>query len=328
MSEEIKKAVLTLATGKEVYIKMAISLIRSFNLWHKNSDIKFILATDQKELLPSDIIGTIEIVELNHGELGLGFSPKLYLDKISTAKQTLFVDSDCLCFGPLEPVFEKFDGHAVSVIGKKISNGDFFGNVESICNRFSLRSIPCFVGGVYYFEKSNTSSSIYQTARSLESQYDEIGLLRLRGRPNEEPLMAIAMSMHDQSPILDDGSVKAEPMFYPSGIRVDVLRGRAILWNSPDTSSYCSTWNLTQAQPAIVHFHCSNAERAPYTRECLKLKKVFKDNWNPWAASIYAFVKMSIPQMIKGSFKDFLRPLYRRFFGVRAVKKSIRIVDS
>jgi hypothetical protein len=319
------RAVLTIATGKPIYIQMAVNLARSFKWWHKDSDIRFVLATDLKNLLPQDL-SDLEVIELQPGQLGQGFSPKLYLDTLAPAERTLFIDADCLCVGSLESVFDRFAGRKVSVIGKTITEGEFFGDVESVRRQFNLKYLPYFVGGIYYLEKGEISTKVYETARALEARYDEIGLVRLRGRPNEEPLMAISMSIHEQTPIIEDGSIKAEPMFYPSGMNVDVIKGNATLWNSPSHPLHCFTWSLTRANPLIVHFHCGNAERSPYTRECLKLEMVIEDNWNPFFANIYAFLKLSVPQIVIDFLKDTFRPSYRKIFGVRPVRLSERVV--
>ena len=50
-----EKAVITLATGKDIYINMAVNLARSFKRWHSDSSIEFFLATDQVNLIPEDI---------------------------------------------------------------------------------------------------------------------------------------------------------------------------------------------------------------------------------------------------------------------------------
>jgi hypothetical protein len=325
MGHKISKAVLTLATGKPIYLQMAINLARSFKRWHQKSDIKFVLATDQRDSLPADL-NDIEIVEMLAGQYGIGFSPKLSLDQITPAEKTLFVDADCLCFGSLESVFDRFEGKAVSVIGKSISEGEFFGDVKTLCRSFLLSELPYFVGGIYYLETGELSQRIYQTARALEPRYDEIGLVRLRGRPNEEPLMALSMAIHGASPLLEDGTIKAEPMFYPSHLTVDVLRGKAELRNCSNHPKYSTTWGLTHSKPLIVHFHCSHAERAPYTRECLKLEKIMAAGWIPWIASIYAFWVCSIPQMVIDNFKFIFRPFYRFLFDVRPITASQRIV--
>jgi len=86
---KLNKLVLTIATGKSIYIQMAVNLARSFKWWHKNSDIKFAIATDQAYLIPPDL-SDILIIELQPNQYGQGFSPKLHLDKISPADNTLF----------------------------------------------------------------------------------------------------------------------------------------------------------------------------------------------------------------------------------------------
>ncbi len=321
----INKAVLTVATGKPIYMQMAVNLARSFKWWHKNSDIKFLLATDQAHLIPSDL-SDIQIIELQPNQYGKGFSPKLYLDKMSPADKTLFLDADCLCFAPLEPVFDRFNGHSVSVVGKTVLEGDFSGDVQSIRKQFCLEYLPWFVGGLYYFERGDLCTKIFDSARSLEPKYDKIGLIRLRNRPNEEPLISIAMSMHGQIPVAEDGSIKAEPMFYPSGMVVDVIKGKATLYNHKDDAQYSHVWGINQSEPLIVHFHCSNTERYQYKSECLKLEKVIIEQWNHNFASMYAFVKFALPELGIYCFKQTFRPLYRQIFGTRPVRQSERII--
>jgi hypothetical protein len=57
------------------------------------------------------------------GALGTGFSPKLHLDEIAPAPQTMFIDADCMVIGPLAPIFDRFAGRAVSVFGVHMSEG-------------------------------------------------------------------------------------------------------------------------------------------------------------------------------------------------------------
>lgn len=147
-----QRAVLTIATGKPIYIQMAVNLARSFKWWHRNSSIRFIIVTDQKRSIPSDL-SDIKVIELQPGQYGQGFSPKLYLDKLAPAEQTLFIDADCLCVGSLESVFNRFAKHAVSVVGGTISEGEWFGDVAALCQRFGVEALPKFNGGIYYLEK-------------------------------------------------------------------------------------------------------------------------------------------------------------------------------
>src|SRR3974390_3329677 len=112
-----------------MYLRMAFALARSFRLWERRDQLPFFLPTDAAVFsLPSDLAG-IGIIPISPGEYGRGFSPKLHLDKIAPAGRSLFIDADCLCVGPLVNAFEAFRGHGVSVLGREISAGEWFGDL-------------------------------------------------------------------------------------------------------------------------------------------------------------------------------------------------------
>lgn len=321
----LDRAVFSLATGKPVYIQMAVNLARSFKWWHKDSSIRFVLATDQKDLIPPDL-SDIEVIELQPGQYGQGFSPKLHLDKVAPAYQTLFIDADCLCVSSLEPVFDRFAGHAVSVVGGTISKGEWFGDVAAVCQRFGVAGLPKFNGGIYYLEKGEVSDRVYATARELEPQYDEIGLVRLRNRPNDELLMAIAMALHNQTPIPDDGSIFSDPQACPGGLFIDVLRGKSHLINPPAPHPKHQAWYpFTEVHPILVHFLGHHTTIYPYKREELRLTLAAAKGWPIWAANLWATLFCSIPRLSDRTIKNLLRPAYRQFFGKRPVPISDRM---
>jgi hypothetical protein len=318
------RAVLTIATGKPAYVNMAANLARSFKYWHKDSAIQFALVTDQKQLLPKDL-SDISIIEIEPGSYGEGFSTKLNLDVFAPAEQTLFVDADCLCVGNLEPAFERFKGRSVSVIGGTISSGEWFGDVTLVCQRFGVKALPKFNGGIYYLEKNYLVESIFNTARELEPRYDEMDLVRLRSRPNDELLIAISMAVHDQWGIPEDGTIMAEPLNFGCGIEIDVLKGAATLFNNPSHRNYQPHWPLEEAHPLVVHFLGGYTDRSPYTREAMRLQKHMGEGWPASLATLYAKVFCSAPEYLIETLKDSLRPAYRKLLGTRAIARSNRI---
>lgn len=317
------RSVLTLGLGKSIYIQMASTLARSFRCWHRNSNIQFALVTDQPSKVPKDVREFAEILPVDPGQFGSGFSPKLHLDKLVPADQTLFVDADCLITGSLDPVFEKFSGRSVSTVGRMISEGDWWGDVGERCKKVGVDEVPLLVGCVYYLEDDPTSSRVYETARSLEDQYERLGLIPLRGSPNEEPLVSLGMALHGQEPISDDGRIKADAMSYPSSIEVDVFEGKALFMDHTDQKNLTGT--LREARPIIAHFNDTHAEKPPYTREATKLRKVQAEGWPLWVAEMYAIARHTILYRSLESTKDILRPLYRSLFGTRSVKENPRV---
>jgi hypothetical protein len=325
MSIKQERQVITIATGKKIFIDLAANLARSFLLWQPGTDIKFKLVTDQPHLLPPDLIDKIQLHTISPGEFGEGFSSKLYLDKFAVDGQTLFIDSDCLIFDKLDFLFERFKGHQVSVVGNHISEGEWFGDIKSIIKKFDLPHIPKFNGGIYYLEKGDTASAVYQTARNLEKQYDDIGFVRLRNRPNDEVLMALAMQIHGQQPISDDGTIMSDPQACPGGYEVDVINGRRWLLNPPAPHPLHQPWYpFTRVSPAIVHFLGYNTTHYPYKREVYRLYKTATNKFN-LPAKIKAYWGIELPMRIKSFIKEKLRPLYRVLFGTRLIKQSNRI---
>lgn len=320
-----KQTVLTLAIGKKIYFEMACNLARSFLWWHKQSNIEFCLATDSTEKLPKDL-QQIKVILLEKGIYGKGFSPKLHMDRISPARETLFVDADCLCAANLDHVFRKFSKWDVSVIGREETDGELFGDIRTRCKAVGVKWVPRFCGGMYYFKKGKISKQVFEKARELEKRYDELGLIRLRGVPNEEPLIGLAMAMADQHPIPEDGSIKAEPMYFSARTELDVFAGKARLFNRPDQPKLKPEWNIPEeACPAVVHFNCTYAEQPPYTTESARLRKVLLDRWPLPMATLYAKLMYTTPFMILEQAKEMMRPIYRRVFGVRKVRPTLRI---
>jgi hypothetical protein len=57
-------------------------------------------------------------------DLGKGFSVKLYLDQLSPANETLFLDADCLVTGSISPVFDRFRDWSVTMSGALRGEGE------------------------------------------------------------------------------------------------------------------------------------------------------------------------------------------------------------
>lgn len=317
--------VITIATGKKIYLELAANLARSFHYWNKDSGINFYLVTDSPDAIDNDILSFTNIITIKPGELGEGFSSKLYLDKLAPEGRTLFIDSDCLVFGSLDFLFERFKGHSVSVVGGYISDGEWFGNVGEIQRKFDLQRYPKFNGGIYYVERSAGATKVYETARSLQPQYDEIGFVRLRGQPNDEVLMALAMQLHNQQPIADDGTIMSDPQSCPGPLRINVISGKRYMINPPAPHHRHQPWYpFEEVSPVIVHFLEDNTHSYQYRKEIYRLKYALSKNLN-WHKELYAAFSIEYPERLKIKLKDVFRPFFHLLFGTRKVKQSERV---
>jgi hypothetical protein len=317
-----QRYVLTIATGKKLYLDLAINLARSFHWWHPAGEIKFQLVTDQDEHIPPGIRSKIQVIKIKSGELGEGFSSKLFLDKVASEGQTLFIDSDCLIFGDLSTVFERFKGKPVSVAGNYISSGEWFGDITAICKKYNVPHIPKFNGGLYYLEKGGAATRVYERARGIEKQYDEIGFVRLRNRPNDEVIMALAMQLENMKPLIDDGTIMSDPLACPGKYKIDMVSGSTLLVNPPLPHPEHRSWYpFEKVRPLIVHFLGEYTLHYPYRRETYRLSNNLSRSSN-----LKSLLAIEYPERFKLFLKNIFRSTYHKFFGVRKIKNSERIV--
>jgi hypothetical protein len=324
----MNRSVLTMASGKEVYINMAVNLARSFLIHHKNALINLYIATDKPDLIPLDIKQNqkIKIIAFEPGLYGEGFSTKLHLDKLAPTESTLFLDADCLLTGSLIPVFERLKGKAVSVIGRPLTSGEWFGDISHFCKYFEVKSIPGFNGCLYYIEKSDLANKVYEKARELESKYENLGMVLLRGKPNDELLISVAMAIYGLAETYDDGTIYGDPFASPGRMEIDVISGYCKMENPmpPNALNYSKNPNHI-TYPIIAHFLGSHTEYPPYTTQAFILKYYFETKIPEKLIRLYAHFKITIPYNIIQEVKKIFRPIYRLLLGTRNVKRSNRL---
>jgi hypothetical protein len=319
------RAVITIATTKTLFVEMTFALARSFRYWNDKEDISFHLVTDLDFELPLDL-SYVQLIRVKPGELGEGFSPKLHLDRLAPAQQTLFIDADCLCFGPLNEVFDRFRGRAVSVVGDMISTGLWWGDIEKLRARFNLKAMPQFNGGIYYVEPGNEATNLYKRARVLVSEYDEIGLVRLRGRPNDEIVMSITMAEFGLLPVENDGSIMATFYSFPLIHKLSVLGGYCQMSNPPlPHPMHHPTAPIARVTPRIAHFLDSYTDHWRYRAEALKLRLIFEKQWPKGLAQLVGMLTVALPGRLMEAAKNIARPFYHMTFGPRRLQPSKRL---
>jgi len=315
--------ILTLALGRRFYLDLAIALARSFLRFHSPRELAFRIVTDRDEPLPPDLAGC-EVLRVEPGRFGTGFGPKLHLDQLAPEGRVLFLDSDILIYEPLDRLLAVLAGKTVAVVGSPISQGEWFGDVAAYCRRLGVPAIPKFNGGLYYFENGPAAAAVFARARELALRYDELGLVRLRGHPNDELVIAGAMALHGLSPLPDDGSWMGDPLASPGPIDLDVLRGHRVLVNPPPPSPLHREWNpFPRQSPALVHFLGEHALLPRYRTEAQRLR-LAAAGWPVWIASLLPAWLLLRPRLFLETLKNGLRPAFRALFGTRRVKATPR----
>lgn len=308
------RSAFTIATGPKSYKRMAINCAHSFRRWN---DIPFVIYSDDELLLPAGL-KDVEVRIIDKYKYGFGFSVKLHMDRFAITEKSLFIDADCLVVGDLSPLFDAFDGKPVGILGVMKSDGELFGNVSEICSQVGIPALPQFNGGLYYVEKGPDSDRIFIQARQLEPDYDRLGIVRLRGQPNDEMLIGIALAKAGVLPVLNSGEFYADLQWWPEVLKFDVLKGVAQMRNPPKgAANHQDIFPASEALPLVVHFLGHHVEGVLYKRETIKLRF----SKFTLVARLVATVA-TLPQSLWLKLKDVFRPLFRRFLGFRSIRRS------
>jgi len=321
-------SILSIASGKAIYIDMAINLARSYLYWHREGVPLFYLATDHPESIPDDLIKNpgFKILPFDPGQYGESFSTKLHLDTLAQSNKCLFIDADCLITASLLPLFDTLKGHAVGVVGRIMSEGEWFGDVAHFCKIFGVPSIPGFNGCLYYIEKGELSSAVYERARTLEPQYEALGMKLLRGKPNDELLMSVSMAEKGLTGIPDTGNIYGDPQASQGPMQVDILKGISRMVNPPKGNSLHRDWHPFHiTHPIIVHFLGNSTEYPPYTTQAFILRRTLSEKKSELVARTEAFIRFTLPWKLSTFFKKIFRPVYHSLFGYRKIKHRKRV---
>lgn len=320
----MKRCVLTLASGKLLYYNLAAALARSFKCHHPEGDIDFVFVVDDTEKIPSDLRKWVKIVPLDKTRGGSGFELKLDLDRYSDYEQTLFIDADCLLVGPLHSLFDSLQGSQFTAFGRNETSGEWFGDIESRTIEAGVSSIPVFVGAVYYFENTGKARSVFEKARLFAPGYDAMGIVRLRERMNEEPLISLGMAAAGLMAKPDDGTAKCDVMGFEGPFQIDVLAGKAAFLR-PRIDFFLAPQITGVGQPLIVHFNDSFSQMWEYRLEALSLKLHFLYGIPKTSARMFAVLRHESIGRPTRFLKGMLRPIYRSIFGVRKLKLNERV---
>jgi hypothetical protein len=272
--------VITLAYGLPKYIEMAKTLARSLRLHSPNISRAIVTdCPDDKEL--SELFD--HVILLNN-EYGSNLRQKLYLNQYSPYKRTVFIDSDCIAVRDIQFIFEALEERSFTVVGDnylKVGDKDLYVDMDSVFKNFGFDKIPKFNGGIYYFDKSQTANAVFQTAADILLDWKELGLTEFRGDgPNEEPIFALAMTVHKQTLFEDEGQIMRTPIGIRGLLDIDVFTGKSTFKKKNKVVS-----------PAIVHFACVWNEHPVYYRESLKLRMPSETKFHENNLRIYSAIK-------------------------------------
>ncbi len=317
------REVLSLACGKQIYFEMVASLARSFRWHNRDNAISFVIATDDPQKIPPDVAEWCEVHVIENTD-AVGFELKLSLDLYAKADRTLFIDADCLVTRDLTEVFDSFEGKTFTCLGRNLSEGEWFGNIAERCQAIGAEQIPVFVGAVYYFERGSSSKEVFDEARAQAEHYDELGIVRLRGRKNEEPLISIGMARYGFQASKDTGDFKCDVMGFAGLVKINIPAG-TVEFNEPRRDFLHVPYCDEKAHPAIAHFNDAFTSMWEYRKETKRLRMIMAEGKSASAAAFTSTLGTELPGRTTRFLKETLRPVYHAIFGARKIKQNERL---
>jgi hypothetical protein len=259
-SASYSRGIITLAYGHERFIEQARSLAHSLQV--HAPQLPRTLITDSNS---SEIRKQFTDVIPYRPEYGSGVRQKLFLDLYSPYEQTLFIDSDCLVLGNLEPFWSAFAGQYFAVPGfrylQKGSTDPYF-DVDYALDTLDVTAIPKFNGGTYYFTRSPEADQFFETARKTLDNWRALRLGEFRRQgPNDEVVYSLAMAVHHIGPTWMGSGGMWTPCGYKGPLFLDALRGECSFEKEG-----------MKLAPEIVHFPGEYVYAFPYVRERAKLR--------------------------------------------------------
>jgi hypothetical protein len=261
--DSTSRGVLTLAFGKPRFIEQAKALGRSMQL--HASRIETAIVTDSKD---PELRELFTQVIAYRPEFGSSVRQKLHLNLYTPFDETLFVDSDCLVLGNLDRFWTAFAGQAFGVPGYEFlrrGEADPYLDVDFALDHFGVDGLPKFNGGTYYFDNSDKADHFFATTRELLANWKDLHFAEFRrDGPADEPIVSVAMAIHDLGPTSMGAGGMYTPTAYTGPLHLDVLKG---------TCSFKKKGRMVS--PEIVHFAGEYAFCYAYPREAARLKRYF-----------------------------------------------------
>ena len=262
------RSVLLLATNKQDYLQFALNCAQSILL--HNPGLPIFIATN---IAPAKTYPGLQFLKVSEEIAKLFIEAKLYLDTFLQTEETLFIDSDCLCYADLTPLYDACKGLDVTVIGREIPVEEYWNpNPEFAKREFSIDKSILFTGAFYFIKKTELTERIFNKAREISARYDEYGFHRIKNKwKNEENLLGIAMNANKQQPIKDDGTYIADFSTDRRPRVLNVLTGERMLRNPGPDNEYRG-WYPKSYSPTLLHFGGSNLKTYPYASQSMLLK--------------------------------------------------------
>jgi hypothetical protein len=259
----LKRVIFTVATGADKYGEMAMGLARSLSLI--GDETPRAVVTNNKNFEWSRYFD--HVVEPIDDGTNSPYFAKFTALETTDADEILFIDADCLAFKKMDAVFDMCRGSGVALAGRWATDGIWYEkSIPDLCKALNVDRFPRFNTGVLYYERSEAGQKVVQETRAALKRYEEFGFEKLRGKPSDEPCLAVAMATTGIGKVLPlDIGLNESGVGLIGKLNLDVLTGTCkFVTGNPQ---------VRLVEPYVFHAHYF-AKLRVYWKELEKLKKL------------------------------------------------------
>jgi hypothetical protein len=213
--------------------------------------------TDFPELLKN----YFDIIISYTSDMGDPFSIKTKLYQYTPFIKTLFIDADSLVVNNIEGLWNFLGDQPFVYAGDLIDQGFWYVDIKKTLKQFHLPWFPQFNSGMFFFNNSEESKKIFETAfYYMENHRNEhIDLVYFRGKSYpDEPFLALALAKYGIKPV-EDFTRFSRSLIDASNIHLDITKRIAFYIKDKKT-----------VFPLVVHF-CGRFGNLIYRREKIRL---------------------------------------------------------
>ena len=197
------KGFITVATGNEIYYKMAVNLLHSYK-YCSSSPLPFAIIADEHNEFTKEFD---DVCIFNEAKCN-------YLDKLEMYEYlpydiNIFIDADCLAYRDINRLFDIFENaDDFSCFGRVLPLDDKTGWFEYENLNADLQNQIDYVvglhGGIYYMRKTPKCKKVLDDAKAFSLNYADYKFKGKFETPGDEPLVALSMTVNKCKPIPHD----------------------------------------------------------------------------------------------------------------------------
>ncbi len=156
MTERPARGFLTLATGREAFLEMAVDMVLSLR---EHTDLPVGVVTDDglARVAHDRFEGVFDAVSVIEDRFLQGRVRKYGVAQACPFSEAVFVDADCIVLGDLDHLFDALDHHDVAMLGEQLTRDDDENHhgfsTRRLMERFDLQRYLKTNSGIFAFRR-------------------------------------------------------------------------------------------------------------------------------------------------------------------------------